>query len=138
MSAVPPAPTTVSTPSGSAVAQSSASTASSAATSCSSVASGRASRRFSASVPTKTWCSCVTSATSRRSVSSGSSTSGTPPTSTLPYARRVDAGEQAAERRLARARRADDGDALARLEVEVDAVQDVAALDVRVADVVGA
>ena len=52
-------------------------------------------------------------------------------------ARRVDAREQTAERRLARARRPDDGDALARLEVEVDAVQDVAAVDVRVAHVVG-
>ena len=46
--------------------------------------SGRASRRFSASVPTKTCCSCVTSATSCRSVSSGRSTSRTPPTSTRP------------------------------------------------------
>jgi hypothetical protein len=38
------------------------------------------------------------------------------------HARRVDAGEQPAERRLAGARRADDRHALARLEVEVDPV----------------
>ena len=52
--------------------------------------------------------------------------------------RRVDAREQAAERRLARARRPDDRDALARLEVEVDAVQHVALGDVRVAHLFGA
>ena len=128
----PPAPTTVSRPSGNASTHSSASTASRAASSSVAVASGRASLTFSSRVPTKTWCSCVTSATSWRSDSSGRSTRRTPPTSTRALARRMDAGEQAPEGRLAGARRPDDGDALARLEVEIDAVQHVAAVDVRV------
>ena len=84
VSGKPPAPTTVSSPSGSASTHSSASTAASAARSSSSVEPTRASRRLSASVPTKTCCSWVTSATSRRSVSSVRSTSRTPPTSTRP------------------------------------------------------
>ena len=50
-------------------------------------------------------------------------------------ARRVDAREQTPERRLAGARRADDRHALARLQVEVDAVQHVAVRDVGVAHV---
>ena len=52
--------------------------------------------------------------------------------------RRVDAREQPAERRLAGARGPDDGDPLARLEIEPDPVQHVAARDVGVAHVVGA
>ena len=51
---------------------------------------------------------------------------------------RMDPGEQAAERRLARPRGADDGDPLARLEVEPDPVQDVASGNVGVTHVVGA
>ncbi len=47
-------------------------------------------------------------------------------------------GEQPAERRLAGARGPDDGDPLARLEIEPDPVQHVAARDVGVADVVRA
>ena len=39
---------------------------------------------LSRTVPTKTWCSWVTSATSVRSTSSGSATSSTPPTVTEP------------------------------------------------------
>ena len=101
-------------------------------------ADGRASRRFSASVPTKTCCSCVTSATSCRSVSSGRSTSRTPPTSTRP----ARGGWIPASRRpsvdLPAPGRPDHCDALAGLEVEVDAVEDVAVVDVRVADVVRA
>ncbi len=50
----------------------------------------------------------------------------------------MDAGEQAAERRLAGTGRTDDGDPLAGLEVELDPVQHVAAGDVGVAHVVGA
>ena len=50
----------------------------------------------------------------------------------LPGARRVDAREKPAECRLARARRADDGNALARAQVEVDAVEHVPADEVRV------
>ena len=53
-------------------------------------------------------------------------------------ARRMDSGEQPSERRLARAGRPDDGDPLARLEIEVEAVEDVAVLHVGVADVRGA
>ena len=45
---------------------------------------GRASSRLSTRVPTKTWCSWVTSATSPRSCSSSRSTIRTPPTSTRP------------------------------------------------------
>ena len=52
-------------------------------------------------------------------------------------ARRVDAGEQPAERRLAGAGRPDHRDPLADADVEVDAVQHVAPLDVREAHVVG-
>ncbi len=52
-------------------------------------------------------------------------------------ARRVDAGEQPAERGLAGAGRADHGDPLADADVEVDAVQHVAPLDVREPHVVG-
>ena len=52
-------------------------------------------------------------------------------------ARRVDAGEQPAQRRLARAGRADHGEPLARRDVQVDAVQHVAPLDVGEAHVVG-
>ena len=52
-------------------------------------------------------------------------------------ARRVDAGEQPAERRLAGAGRADHRDPLADPDVEVDAVQHVAALDVGEPHVVG-
>ena len=52
-------------------------------------------------------------------------------------ARAVDAGEQAAQRRLARAGRADHGQPLPRRDGQVDAVQHVAALPVGVADVVG-
>ena len=136
VSGAPPAPTIVSRPSGSASAHSVASTASSASSSSSSDEPARASRRFSASVPTKTCCSWVTSATSWRSVSSSRSTSCTPPTSTRAGPRRVDAREQPAERRLACAGGADDRDALARLEVELDPVQHVAPGDVRVAHVV--
>ena len=51
-------------------------------------------------------------------------------------ARRVDAREQPAERRLAGARRPDHRDPLADPDVEVDAVQHVAALDVGEPDVV--
>ena len=52
--------------------------------------------------------------------------------------RGMDPGEQPAERGLPRARRSDDGDSLAGLEIEPDPVQDVAARDVGVANVVGA
>ena len=52
-------------------------------------------------------------------------------------ARPVDAGEQASERGLAGARGTDDGDALASRERQVDPVEHVVALTVRVADVVG-
>ena len=52
-------------------------------------------------------------------------------------ARRVDAGEQPAEGRLARTGRADHRDPLAHADVEVDAVQHVAPLDVGEADVLG-
>ena len=52
-------------------------------------------------------------------------------------ARRVDAGEQPAQGRLAGTGRADHGDPLADPDVEVDAVQHVAPLDVREPDVVG-
>ena len=76
-------------------------------------ASTWASRRLSASDPTNTWCSWVTSATCPRSSSSGRSISGTPPTVTVPPVGRVDAGEHPAERRLARAGRPDDGQPLA-------------------------
>ena len=48
---------------------------------------------------------------------------------------RVDPGEEAAESRLARAGGPDDRDALARPQVEVDAVQHVPTGDIRVADV---
>ena len=50
-------------------------------------------------------------------------------------ARRMDAREQAPQRRLPRPRRSDDGDPLAGLEVEVEAVQHVAPVDVGVTDV---
>ena len=50
---------------------------------------------------------------------------------------RVDAGEQPAQRRLAGAGRADHRDPLADADVEVDAVQHVAALDVGEPDVAG-
>ena len=53
-------------------------------------------------------------------------------------ARRVDAGEQATERRFARAGRAHHGDPFAGLEVELDPVQHVATGNVRIAHVVGA
>ena len=52
-------------------------------------------------------------------------------------ARRVDAGEQPAERGLAGAGRPDHRDPLADADVEVDAVQHVAPVDVREPDVVG-
>ena len=52
-------------------------------------------------------------------------------------ARRMDPRKQPAERGLAGAGRPDDGDPLARLEIEVEAVEHVAILDVGVADVRG-
>ena len=134
----PPEPTTVSRPSGRASTQSRASTASRAARISSSPAPGGAARaRFSRSVPTKTWCSWVTSATWPRRSSSGSSTRPDAADGDRAGARRVDAGQQPAEGRLAGTRRADHGDPLAHADVEVDAVQHVAPLDVREADVVG-
>ena len=89
-------------------------------------------------MPTKTCCSCVTSATSRAQRLERQVDEPHAADLDAALARRVDAREQAPERRLARAGRPDDGDALAGLEVEVDAVQDVAVVDVRVAHVVGA
>jgi hypothetical protein len=50
-------------------------------------------------------------------------------------ARRVDACQQAPERRLSRSGRTDHGDSLSRREVKVDAVQHVPLGDVRVAHV---
>ena len=50
--------------------------------------------------------------------------------------RRMNAREQSPQRRLPGPRRPDDGDPLARLEVEVEPVEDVVPLAVRVADVV--
>ncbi|CPU67098.1 Uncharacterised protein [Mycobacteroides abscessus] len=84
VSTCPPDPTVVARPSGSDSAHPRASTASSASSSSPSSASPFARRRLSASVPTNTWCSCVTSATSRRRSSSGRSTSRTPPERTEP------------------------------------------------------
>ena len=49
----------------------------------------------------------------------------------------MDSGEQPAERRLSCARGADDGNPLARTQFEVDPVEHVAAVDVRVAHVAG-
>ena len=91
---------------------------------------GRASSRFSASVPTKTWCSWVTSTTCLRRSSSGRSTSGTPPTVTRP----VRGGWMPASSRpsvdLPAPDGPDHGQPLARAQVEVDAVQHVVAVAV--------
>ncbi len=76
----------MSRPRGSSRTQPSAPTTASAAHSSSSPASGAAIRRLSRTDPRKTWCSCVTSTTCRRSRSGSSDATGTPPTVTLPAA----------------------------------------------------
>ena len=107
VTARPPDPTSVSSPSGRACTHARASTASQR------VAQLAARRRpggpaagCRATVPTKTWCSWVTSTTCPRRSSSGSSTSGDAADGDPAGARRVDAGEQPAQRRLARRRTA--------------------------------
>ena len=79
-----PEPSFVSRPSGSRSTHSRASTARSASRTSSSVEPSRASTTLSRTDPMKTWCSCVTRATSVRSWSSGSEVSSTPPTVTDP------------------------------------------------------
>ena len=128
----------MSRPSGSTSTQSRASTAARAARISSSVAPGGAARaRFSRRVPTKTWCSWVTSATCPRRSASGSSTRPTPPTVTEP----VRGGWMPASSRprvdLPAPEGPDHGEPGARFDVEVDAVQHVAAVDVGEADVGG-
>ena len=65
----------------------------------------------------------------------GRSTSRTPPTSGSGW---MDSCQQAAERRLAGSRGADDREPLTWAQVEVDAVQDVMAFAVGVSDVLSA
>ena len=79
-----PEPSTVSSLRGSRDTQSQASTVRSASITTSSGESSRARMMLSRTLPTKTWCSWVTSATSVRSTSSGSAVSSTPPTVTDP------------------------------------------------------
>ena len=71
----------------------------------------------------KMWCSWVTSATCRRSIGNGILASATSPTITVPLRRRVDAGEQSSDGRLAGARGPDDGESFARSNGQRDAVQ---------------
>ena len=97
--------------------------------------SGRANATFSRSVPRNTWCSCVTSATCRRSSGSGSSTSGAPPTVTVPVRGPWMPGEQPAEGGLAGAGRPDHGQPLARRHRQRDPVQDVSSLHIGVTHV---
>ena len=101
-----------------------------------SVASGRASRRLSSSVPTKTWCSCVTRATSPRSSRQLEVDEPHPADVDPPRPRPVDAGHAAGRGSTCPPRRARRWPAAHRGEVERDSVQDVAAGTVGVADVV--
>ena len=93
--------------------------------------SSRARMMLSRTVPTNTWCSWVTRATSVRSTSSGSAVSSTPADGDRTGPRPVDPGQQPAERRLARAARADDRQPLAGPQLEINPVQHVVIVAVR-------
>ena len=90
-------------------------------------ASGRAKRRFSRTVSWKRWPSWVTMPSVSRSESNVRSRTSTPPTRTAPAVDVVQARDQRGDRRLAAARRADEGDHLAGLGAERHAVEHLGA-----------
>ena len=94
------------------------------------VASGRPNAMFSAIVPAKRKPSCGTMPSWRRSDSWVTSRRSWPSIVIAPGPRVVEAREELRDRRLARARVADERDGRPRRDVEVEAVQDVGELAV--------